>query len=75
MQKETSAGLFAGNAMVWLVTPLGPSNLHRLHHGDVVAVPEGFVLGIHNDGKNKFRALGVAPRHATPRQATLRCGT
>ncbi|GAQ91246.1 RmlC-like cupins superfamily protein [Klebsormidium nitens] len=49
-----------GSAMARLVTSLGPSNLHRLHQGDVVAVPEGFVLGVHNDGQDKFRALGVA---------------
>ncbi|GAQ86978.1 hypothetical protein KFL_003230230, partial [Klebsormidium nitens] len=49
-----------GSARARVVTPFGPTNLPRLKQGDVVAIPEGYVMGLHNDGSEKFRVLGVA---------------
>lgn len=45
-----------------MTTPFGPANLRRMTRGDVVAIPEGFVFGAHNDGKERFRLLAVGDR-------------
>lgn len=43
-----------------MVTPFGPVNLRRLKQGDVIAIPDGYVMGLHNDGSKRSRVLGVA---------------
>jgi oxalate decarboxylase/phosphoglucose isomerase-like protein (cupin superfamily) len=45
-----------------MTTPFGPANLRRMTQGDVVTIPEGFVFGAHNDGKERFRLLAVGDR-------------
>ncbi|GAQ85384.1 RmlC-like cupins superfamily protein [Klebsormidium nitens] len=48
-----------GSARAELIDPVVPTSLRRLKQGDVVVLPEGHVFGLHNDGSEIFKILGV----------------